>query len=244
MTIEGQAGGTGGVESTQTNTTPGMTEIEIDGEKINVPETVAGKIKSSTMAHADYTRKTQTLAEERRALEEESQVAREFNKILEENPDMIDVVEALTSGDRQKAKALLDAEGSGDTESQLNKRIDQLERKLQIRDVNDTKQKTTQAYIADLKTQYPDFASHEKEIAKVMADSQKNPILPVYLAATLPKKIEEARQAGIKEGRESALKSFDDRFAESPPIGGAGGGAAQGKDTRSAAMRAYQRLQQ
>lgn len=243
MSDQGQAGGTGGQNPGQNNAAPGMTEFEFDGEKIMVPENVAKKLQSGVMARADYDRKNQARSEEKRAYEEELQVAREFNRILEDNPELVDVVEALTNGDRQKAKDLLEAENSGDTDAKLNRRLDKLENQLHIQSSNTARQNTTQAYIADLKAQYPDFPTHEKEISKVMADAQKNPILPVYLAATLPKKIEEARQAGIQEGMKKALEDYDKRFDDSPPMGGAGGGDNQGKDVRSASRRALSRLQ-
>jgi hypothetical protein len=243
MNNQGQAGETGGQNTNQNNSAPEMTVFEFEGEKIMVPANVAQKLQSGVMARADYDRKNQARSEEKRALEEELQVAREFNRILEDNPELVDVVEALTTGDRQKAKQLLEAENSGDTDSQLNRRLDKLERQLQIQSSNAARQNTTQAYLADLKSRYPDFTEFENEIKRTMSEAQKNPILPVYLAATLPKKIEEARQSGIKEGMKKALEDYDKRFAESPPMGGAGGGDNQGKDVRSAARRALSRLQ-
>jgi hypothetical protein len=43
-------------------------EIEVDGEKFALPKTAAEKLKAERLMHADYTRKTQEIAEERKAL--------------------------------------------------------------------------------------------------------------------------------------------------------------------------------
>jgi len=43
-------------------------EIEVDGEKFALPKTAAEKLKAERMMQADYTRKTQEIAEERKAL--------------------------------------------------------------------------------------------------------------------------------------------------------------------------------
>ena len=48
-------------------------ELDIDGEPIKVPKTLAEKLKARMMMQADYTQKTQTLAEQRKALEAERQ---------------------------------------------------------------------------------------------------------------------------------------------------------------------------
>lgn len=43
-------------------------ELDVDGVKLNVPKSVAEKLKAERLMHQDYTRKTQELAEERRSL--------------------------------------------------------------------------------------------------------------------------------------------------------------------------------
>lgn len=48
-------------------------ELDIDGEPIRVPKTLAEKLKARMMMQADYTQKTQALAEQRKALEVERQ---------------------------------------------------------------------------------------------------------------------------------------------------------------------------
>lgn len=48
-------------------------ELDIDGEPIRVPKTLAEKLKARMMMQADYTQKTQAIAEQRKALEAERQ---------------------------------------------------------------------------------------------------------------------------------------------------------------------------
>jgi hypothetical protein len=48
-------------------------ELDIDGNPLKVPKTLAEKLKARMMMQADYTQKTQTLAEQRKALEAERQ---------------------------------------------------------------------------------------------------------------------------------------------------------------------------
>src|SRR5689334_7489204 len=47
-------------------------EIEVDGKKIELPKSAAEKLQAERMMHANYTQKTQALAEERRAFEAQS----------------------------------------------------------------------------------------------------------------------------------------------------------------------------
>lgn len=47
-------------------------EIEVDGKKFELPKTVAEKLQAERMMNADYTQKTQALAEQRRQFEAQS----------------------------------------------------------------------------------------------------------------------------------------------------------------------------
>ena len=48
-------------------------ELDVDGEPLRVPKTLAEKLKARMMMQADYTQKTQTLAEQRREVEAQRQ---------------------------------------------------------------------------------------------------------------------------------------------------------------------------
>jgi hypothetical protein len=50
-------------------------ELDIDGNPLKVPKSLAEKLKARMMMQADYTQKTQTLAEQRRELETQRQAA-------------------------------------------------------------------------------------------------------------------------------------------------------------------------
>jgi len=52
-------------------------EIEIGGKKVAMPKSIAAEIKAGTMRNADYTQKTQAVAEERKAVEAERARVRE-----------------------------------------------------------------------------------------------------------------------------------------------------------------------
>lgn len=52
-------------------------EIEVDGRKFALPKTAAEKLKAERLMHADYTRKTQEVAEEHKATAAEREQARQ-----------------------------------------------------------------------------------------------------------------------------------------------------------------------
>jgi len=56
-------------------------DIEIDGKTFTMPKNAAEKLKSERMFHADYTRKTQEVAEERRTLAAERE---QHQKVIED----------------------------------------------------------------------------------------------------------------------------------------------------------------
>ena len=48
---------------------PEFEEVEVDGERLNVPKSAAEKLRAAMLRQADYTRKTQELAQQREQLE-------------------------------------------------------------------------------------------------------------------------------------------------------------------------------
>lgn len=66
---EGQSDETEETEETEEETTEGFVEIELEGEKFQVPE----KLKDAFLRQQDYTKKTQEVAERRRQVEEQEQ---------------------------------------------------------------------------------------------------------------------------------------------------------------------------
>ncbi len=53
-------------------------DIDVDGKKYALPKSAAEKLKVERMLHADYTRKTQEVAEHRRAVEEQAQTNQKY----------------------------------------------------------------------------------------------------------------------------------------------------------------------
>ena len=48
-------------------------EIDVDGKKFTLPKSAAEKLRAERLMQADYTRKTQEVAEQRRAIEQQAQ---------------------------------------------------------------------------------------------------------------------------------------------------------------------------
>jgi hypothetical protein len=59
-------------------------EIEIDGEKFALPKSKAEKLKAERLMHADYTKKTQEVAEVRKAAESERDRAKQLKQVIEQ----------------------------------------------------------------------------------------------------------------------------------------------------------------
>ena len=73
-------------------------EIEVDGKKFAMPKSAAEKLKAERLMHADYTQKTQAVAEERKAIAaQREQVQRQ----QQEAQKYIDNLAELRSIDRQ-----------------------------------------------------------------------------------------------------------------------------------------------
>lgn len=74
-------------------------ELDIDGEPIRVPKTLAEKLKARMMMQADYTQKTQALAEQRRAIEAERQAtqweAEQMDALFSEGAQLMTVRQRL-----------------------------------------------------------------------------------------------------------------------------------------------------
>lgn len=76
-------------------------EVEIGGKKVAMPKSIAAEIKAGTMRNADYTQKTQAVAEERRAVEAERVRVREE---AQQSQQFIKEVAAVHSLDAQLAQ--------------------------------------------------------------------------------------------------------------------------------------------
>jgi hypothetical protein len=74
-------------------------ELDIDGNPLRLPKTIAEKLKARMMMQADYTQKTQTLAEQRRELEAQRQAteweAQTRQQLFREEADLMAVSQRL-----------------------------------------------------------------------------------------------------------------------------------------------------
>jgi len=68
---EGLLGGDSGAELGDQPTEPEDTDFEYEGKKFKVPKDIEPELKNALLRHGDYTRKTQEVSEQRRALEAE-----------------------------------------------------------------------------------------------------------------------------------------------------------------------------
>ena len=75
-------------------------EIEVGGKRIALPKSIAETLKSERMMQADYTRKTQEVAEDRKAAQAEREQVREQTRV---NQQYIAEIAELTMIDRQLA---------------------------------------------------------------------------------------------------------------------------------------------
>lgn len=82
---------------------PEFEEVEIDGEKLAVPKPAAEKLKAAMLRQADYTRKTQELAEARK--QSEMSYAERMSRVEAEQADVQAVARMVNIQDRLQAYA-------------------------------------------------------------------------------------------------------------------------------------------
>lgn len=104
-------------------------EIEIGGKKVAMPKSIAAEIKAGTMRQADYTQKTQTVAEERRTVEAERARVREEAQQHQQYLD--DVAEKRAIEKQLKQFAELDWNGLIETDPVRAMQLQQSQRALQ-----------------------------------------------------------------------------------------------------------------
>lgn len=133
--VEQQAAESAADEQPETPPEPELEEVEWEGEKHKLPP----KIKSALMAQADYTRKTQALAEQRR--EVESQVSRMqqealFNQSVGQEVSQLQRISASLEAYKALDWANMDTDTHIRTKhqyDQLKEQRDDLQRTLQMK---------------------------------------------------------------------------------------------------------------
>ena len=106
-----------------------QSEVEVDGKKYALPKSAAEKIKAERMMQADYTRKTQEVAEHRKSLE--SEVAN-FQKQRQDHEKYVNEIAEVVSIDKQlDAYSKLDWQGLIDQDQGLALKYQQNMRDLE-----------------------------------------------------------------------------------------------------------------
>lgn len=157
-----------------------LEEIEIDGVKFDMPKAQAEKLKAERMMHADYTRKTQELADNRKAFEAESQRTRETQQAyLNEYAKVVAIDDQLAEFNKVDWQTLID------TDPQLAQKLDVKRRELE----------TARGHaVAAVTQKQQEFALNEQQaIAKQVQEAQ------AYVAREIP---------GWSAGRDNALKEY------------------------------------
>jgi len=89
-------------------------EIEIGDKKIAMPKFLAEKLKTERMMHADYTQKTQTVAEERRQIaaerEQVQRQAAEHQQYLNEHAEVVAINNQLAEYEKVNWPALIESD--------------------------------------------------------------------------------------------------------------------------------------
>lgn len=162
-----------------------LADLEIDGRTLKLPKTAAEKLQAERLMQADYTRKTQALAEERKALEERAQLTQfqeqvrqaQFEKAVEVKviADRLKQYEAvdwamLAQQDPQRAAAL-QAQWMTDRQALEGKQRELQEAGQKATQLTAYQQQQTLAKGAEvLRTKFPNWGP---EMARTILDNTK-----------------------------------------------------------------------
>lgn len=237
------------------NQTPKMVEVEVGGRKFQVEESA----KDLLMTQSDYTRKTQAVADERKALDAEKvrltnelEAGKTIMSFLQNDETAAKVMEAIAAKDMKKARSLLEEDAGGD-EGKLSK-VEKELASLKMMVANQSAVSTDSAKKADQKEEAKKIVKElglewdeiYPEMEKV-AREKTNPYVPWALFAGKDKMLSAAIKKAKEEGRKDALKEFIEKSLNSPTMTGGNGTGDTNKppeNTREAANRAYLKLVQ
>jgi|WetSurSiteA1Bulk_404760.scaffolds.fasta_scaffold31125_2 hypothetical protein len=247
---ENQNGGAGSAENA-----PELVEVELEGKKFRVEKGVEGAL----MKEKDYRQKTAALAEEKRALgaEKESlkgqlEAANSLSSFLSSHEKAADVLGLLAQGKTAEARKLLEEDGGAgnDEIAFLKKELLGLKTQLNAKLATDHDAAKRSAEYAEAKGRVKrDYGIELDEIFPEMVKAgteDKNAYVPWAVKTALPKLMEKAKLEGEKAGYEKALEELSSKLHNTPAMGSGQGADGKGgkKDTRSAVVGAYQRLQE
>lgn len=177
------------LESEDNSGMPADNLIEIDGVgKVSVDE--IKEWKQGNMRLADYTRKTQELARQRK----EAKEAIEFYETLKSNPDLYNQIKQVLNGENAPKNDKIN--NSLDNLDPINRRIEQIEERFAMQEL--------QNEIERLKEKYPDF-----DEVKVLTEADKRGITDlefVYRALREDNMVD--KESIIKEVRKQLLEEL------------------------------------
>lgn len=160
---------------------PELEEVDVDGEKLAVPKTAAEKLKAAMLRQADYTRKTQELAELRKQSEET--IAQKEARIEAEKANIQSVARVTAIDERLQQYANVDWQQLNqsdpvtaqaqwfqyqqlrDARGQLVQQIQQHEAQRALRD-QQAMQQAAEVLSREIKGWSPEYAKELRSIAK------------------------------------------------------------------------------
>lgn len=227
---------------------PKLVEVEIGDKKVMVSE----EGKELLMTQADYTRKTQALAQEKKELEEmtkqskdQVQTAQEVLGALANNEKAAKVVEALLAGDESKLGDIVGKSEDVDDMSQLKKKFEQLEQRESVRLMNENQTEIKKRQYVEAKVSVKEkfgvnLDDYYPKMEAIGRSEKKNVYEPWFLQAAIDDIMKAAQEQGLELGRKEALGELTNKTYGSPIISsGQGTSNDKGiKNTREAAKAA------
>jgi hypothetical protein len=240
-------------ENGQTNETnqPKMVEVQIGDKKVMVSE----EGKDLLMTQADYTRKMQKVAEERKELEgliaqnhQDINTARNILGVLSENEEAANLMEAILTKDETKLNKIKGKKEDINEVDELRKKIEQLENKINVQSMNMNANEKRKVQMDEARQYFKekgmDFDKYQEKMVE-MGTKNNNPLIPWAVTAASEDMIKAAEERGRLIGKKETLEEFSSKFDNTPIIsGGMGVNGKKGiSNTREAAEVALKRLQ-
>jgi hypothetical protein len=227
---QGEQPGLPGIQPPQSSESE-IVDFEFEGETAKVPKGFAEKVKNGALMRADYTRKTQEVAENRKKSEAEFEQMAALQNFLNANPDVAETVADLIEkkvggGGQEENNSAPGKEKQGASDKRevegIKRKVDDIQKKLYVDGI-----------IEDLRKRYPDLDKHWPKMSELKSKF-KNPLEIYYQQVKAEEKMKEAEEKGRKEGEQKALADWKKRLSGSPVITG---GASSGGKADPASLR-------
>ena len=215
----------GGVLPSEEGNEPKLTEVEVGDKKVLVSEDG----KDLLMTQADYTRKTQAHAEERKAFEEERkqykqqvETAQNFLSLLAENEKAAKVMEAVISGNESQLGSVVGKAEEVDELEVVKRELDQLKQRDRARAANEAQSETKKRqYLEAKKIIYEKYGKNIDDYYDKMeqvAKQESNTFEPWFLKAAQDDLLKAAVEKAREEGRKEALGELSNKMYDTPVV--------------------------